>query len=111
VPKAFPGALPEPHKAQCFKATSFRATAASRGMQLVLDEQGDDHAEEIRPRLPYKGRPTGWEPVESQAAVELPLVPLKLDGLTVTDDAGFLKSVEAQGNLPAWLKKGLRGLC
>jgi hypothetical protein len=38
------------------------------------------------------------------------LGPLKLDPLTVADDPGWLDAIEAQGNLPDFIKDGLRAL-
>ena len=38
------------------------------------------------------------------------LGPLELDRRTVADDADWFARIEAQGNLPAVIKDGLRGL-
>jgi 5-methylthioadenosine/S-adenosylhomocysteine deaminase len=77
-------------------------------VRLSLDEQ-DSHGFDLRPYLPYEGKTTGGSPPLTLAkAQQLPLVPLKLDSLTAADDASFATELQAQKNLPAFLKDGLK---
>jgi hypothetical protein len=85
---------------------------------LALDEIKDTGVE-IRPRLPLDGPRdfTGPEVVPKRAAARARAVPLsqvvkpvKLDPLTVADDADFLDLIEAQPNLPDAVRQNLRSL-
>ena len=78
-------------------------------LRLVLDELGDTGFQQ-RPRLPFRGDITGPELFVAARRPPPPLGPLKLDRMTVADDPDWLTSIEAQGNLPPFLKHGLRGL-
>ncbi|BFU95584.1 MAG: cytosine deaminase [Nitrospira sp.] len=94
-----------------------RLSAIVRGMSeaqewtLALDEL-DDSGVDLRPRLPMRGERelTGAVRGLDRAAVPLSQVvePLVLDPLTVADDPAFLKSIEAQPNLPDYVKAGLK---
>ena len=83
---------------------------------LALDEIRDTGVD-LRPRLPLNGPRdfTGPQRVPRGAKVaakplsEL-LEPIKLDPITVADDADFLTQIEAQPNVPEAVKKGLRNL-
>jgi 5-methylthioadenosine/S-adenosylhomocysteine deaminase len=83
---------------------------------LALDEIRDTGVD-LRPRLPFSGPRdfTGPERVSKRAAVTAGLLsellePIKLDPLTVADDADFLAQIEAQPNVPEPMKQGLRDL-
>jgi 5-methylthioadenosine/S-adenosylhomocysteine deaminase len=81
---------------------------------LALDEIRDTGVD-LRPRLPWSGPRdfTGPERVPRRApAVPLAdlLEPVKLDPLTVVDDADFLTQIEAQPNIPDPIKRDLRSL-
>ena len=81
---------------------------------LALDEIRDTGVE-LRPRLPWSGPRdfTGPERAPRRAAT-VPLAellePIKLDALTVANDADFLSQIETQLNLPDPIKRGLRDL-
>lgn len=79
--------------------------------RLALDEF--EHTDLTqRPHLPLDGVPTG--PTDQALAPAVPISSLldaiKLDPLTVADDADFLDRVAAQINLPPYLAPGLRSL-
>jgi hypothetical protein len=83
---------------------------------LALDEIRDTGVD-LRPRLPWSGPRdfTGPERVSRRAAVAAGLLsellePIRLDPLTVADDADFLTQIEAQPNVPEPVKQGLRAL-
>jgi 5-methylthioadenosine/S-adenosylhomocysteine deaminase len=81
---------------------------------LALDEIRD-RGEDLRPRLPFNGPRDFTGPARTAvraAAAPLSTIlrPIKLDPLTVADDAGFLDTVEAQPNVPEPIRKGLRAL-
>jgi cytosine/adenosine deaminase-related metal-dependent hydrolase len=74
---------------------------------LALDELAPTGMD-VRPHLPMGGRPTmaaARGPVSRKAPVKLK--PLKLDAMTVADDADFLTRVAAARNLPDYIKQGL----
>jgi 5-methylthioadenosine/S-adenosylhomocysteine deaminase len=77
----------------------------------VVPELGDTGFQQ-RPRQPFEGqligpRAAGARPRPSLSKV---LGPLELDRLTVADDTDWLDRIEAQANLPVFIKDGLRGL-
>ncbi len=83
---------------------------------LALDEIRDTGVD-LRPRLPWSGPRdfTGPDRVPRRAAAAaVPLAellePIKLDAVTVADDADFLIQIEAQPNIPNPIKRGLRDL-
>jgi 5-methylthioadenosine/S-adenosylhomocysteine deaminase len=83
---------------------------------LVLDEI-EDRGVDLRPRLPFRGPRDFTGPARAAhgaaRAAELLstiLKPIRLDPLTVADDADFLRAIEQQPNLPPPIKHGLRGL-
>jgi len=83
---------------------------------LALDEIRNTGVD-LRPRLPWSGPRdlTGPERVSQRATVAAGLLsellePIKLDPLTVADDADFLAQIEAQPNVPEPVKQGLRNL-
>jgi 5-methylthioadenosine/S-adenosylhomocysteine deaminase len=78
---------------------------------LALDELQPSGLE-LRPRLPWRRKRTGptlAEPHGGPPLSEL-MVPLELDALTVADDRGFLKQIEAERNLPPFVAPGLKAL-
>jgi hypothetical protein len=78
---------------------------------LALDELSPTGMD-VRPHLPINGRLTMAEakgPVDLKAA-PIQLKPLKLDSMTVVDDAEFLVQLTQQKNLPNFVKKGLPNL-
>ncbi len=90
--------------------------AAAPTWSLALDEIRDT-AVDLRPRLPLRGPRdfTGPERVSQRPTVTAGLLsdllePIKLDPLTVADDADFLTRIEAQPNVPGPVKQGLRDL-
>lgn len=78
---------------------------------LVLDHD-EPAGIAIRPHLPFDGTPTAVTPAMEIAAVPLSGVveSMKLDPLTVADDSTFLRGLQQQRNLPAYIKDGLAGL-
>jgi 5-methylthioadenosine/S-adenosylhomocysteine deaminase len=82
---------------------------------LALDEI-QDRGVDLRPRLPFNGPGdfTGARRAAVAAAKAPPLSgilnPVRLDPLTVADDAGFLEAIEHQPNVPAPVKNDLRAL-
>src|SRR5262249_17801950 len=82
---------------------------------LALDEI-QDRGEDLRPRLPFNGPRdlTGPKRAAAKAAaaarLSTALRPITLDALSVADDEDFLDQIEAQPNVPAPVKKGLRNL-
>jgi cytosine/adenosine deaminase-related metal-dependent hydrolase len=99
---AFFGSLPEP---KLPGAAHAHAATKEKALHLALDET--DPKKSQRPLLPHDGKPTGWSPAEAEAkSAGVPLVPLKLDGLTA-DDAAFRRTLAAETNLPSWLTAGL----
>jgi len=79
--------------------------------RLALDEfEHTDFTQ--RPHLLLAGAVTG--PVDRPEAAAPPisslLSPIKLDALTVADDAGWLDSVAGEKNLPDYVTPGLRAL-
>jgi len=74
---------------------------------LALDELAPTGMD-VRPHLPMGGQPTMTDargPDVKKAPVELK--PLKLDAMTVADDADFLTRVATAKNLPDYIKQGL----
>jgi 5-methylthioadenosine/S-adenosylhomocysteine deaminase len=73
---------------------------------LELDEL-QDTGMEMRPRLPLNSALTG---AVRTIELSLPakLQSLKLDPLTIADDSDFLKSVQQETNLPAYVKSELK---
>jgi hypothetical protein len=71
---------------------------------LELDHEPWDGST-VRPRLPI-GVASDRDDVPERAA-DLPLVPMKLDPLTVSDDAGFDEQIEKQPNLPTGVRSEL----
>ena len=83
---------------------------SKRGWTLALDEV-EDTGQDPRPRLSVGGSPTGPAlPRTAAASTPVAPVPVRLDPPTVVDDPQFLDLVEGEGNPPAWLRQGLRGL-
>src|SRR5262249_60792938 len=90
------------------------AMAAARAqkeptLSLHLEETDPEVAQ--RPLLSYKGKTTGWSPhaaLVAAAAAPLPLKALELDPLTAKDDPKFGAAIQAEKNLPDWLKAGLK---
>ena len=83
---------------------------------LVLDEI-QDQGVDLRPRLPFRGPrdftgPTraGHGAARAAAPLWTILKPIRLDPLTVADDADFLTAIEHQPNVPPPIKTGLRAL-
>jgi 5-methylthioadenosine/S-adenosylhomocysteine deaminase len=83
---------------------------------LVLDEI-QDRGVDLRPRLPFRGprdftgpARAGSGAARAAALLSTILKPIRLDPLTVADDADFLRAIEQQPNLPPPIKHGLRRL-
>ena len=83
---------------------------------LALDEI---HATgvDLRPRLPFNSPRDFTGPTRAVAGAALAMPPLstiltaiRLDPLTVADDADFLDAIEQQPNVPPPIKNGLRAL-
>lgn len=99
------------------EAPTHRSLADSLGVgpltwSLALDEL-QPTGSELRPRLSgLRGGPTGPRLAKIAAAVPLSTIlePLTLDALTVADDEDFLDRVEAQPNLPVWVREEFRAL-
>jgi hypothetical protein len=77
---------------------------------LALDEL-EDSGLDLRPRLPLPGEGfTG--PVRGLERAAAPLSeiiePIVLDPLTVADDPSFISRIEAQPNVPSYVKTGLK---
>lgn len=96
------------------------AAAQIRGdaWRLALDEIVDTGVD-LRPNLPERtaaGRPLRaaamMRPLFPQAhrTLSASVMPLRIDPLTVVDDANYLDGLDLQLNLPADIKAGLRGL-
>jgi hypothetical protein len=100
----FFGTLGTPHAKAALHAAAARPAPK---VHLVLEEL--DLYKSQRPQLEYAGRVTGWKdsPHALAATAPLPLQNLALDALTVHDDAAFAPTIEAQANLPPWMKAGL----
>ncbi|MDF0645205.1 MAG: amidohydrolase family protein [Nitrospira sp.] len=88
-----------------------RGMSEAQEWTLALDEL-EDSGVELRPRLPMRGERelTGALRGLDRAAAALSQVvePLTLDPLTVADDPAFLTGIEAQPNLPDYVKAGLK---
>lgn len=81
---------------------------------LALDEI-QDQGTDMRPRLPLNGPRDFTGATRAAVAAKAPplstiLKPIRLDPLTVADDADFLSAIEQQPNLPVPIKSGLRAL-
>lgn len=81
---------------------------------LALDEI-EETAVEIRPRLPFIGPgdftgPARITPKAAARPLSAILEPIKLDALTVADDADFLAQIAAQPNVPAQVRSKLASL-
>jgi 5-methylthioadenosine/S-adenosylhomocysteine deaminase len=93
------------------EALSAAPSVRSGHPRLALDEFEETDFTQ-RPHLPLQGAVTG--PTDRPAAAPAPisslLSPVRLDALTVADDADFLDRVAAQINLPDYLAPALREL-
>jgi 5-methylthioadenosine/S-adenosylhomocysteine deaminase len=73
---------------------------------LALDELAPTGMD-VRPHLPWKGRPTmlaaKGEPVKAAPKLK----PLELDPISVADDEAFLELIGNERNLPAFVSHGL----
>jgi 5-methylthioadenosine/S-adenosylhomocysteine deaminase len=85
---------------------------------LALDEIQDTGAD-LRPRLPLSAprdftgperAPRGAALARAAAPLSTILKPIRLDPLTVADDADFLDRIEEQRNVPEEIRRGLRQL-
>jgi cytosine/adenosine deaminase-related metal-dependent hydrolase len=83
---------------------------------LVLDEIQDGGVE-LRPRLPFLGpldftgpARAGRGTVRAAPSLSTILKPIRLDPLTVADDADFLTAIAQQPNVPPAIKQGLSEL-
>jgi amidohydrolase family protein len=74
--------------------------------RLALDEQMPTGFA-LRPRLPLDGRPTGPDASLDRTLAAAPLVPVALDPVSIADDPGYAKTLQAQRNLGAAIKEGL----
>jgi 5-methylthioadenosine/S-adenosylhomocysteine deaminase len=82
---------------------------AGRGSpwRLALDEQLPTGFA-LRPRLPLAGTPTGPDAFLDRTLAAIPLEPVALDPVSVSDDPGYANNLQAQRNLPAAIKEGLK---
>jgi hypothetical protein len=103
--------LPNHNKSAVFRKGMPKVEAFRPGAPpvwfLALDEIADTGLD-LRPHLPYRGETTGAPEVGKKAAVPPALVPLELDKPTAADDETFLERLQAERNLPQYLKDGLR---
>lgn len=77
--------------------------------ELALDEI-EDHGVEMRSKMGLVGRAASVGPTRGVALKSAPkpkIEPVVLDALTVVEDGGFMKCVQAQANLPDYVKFGL----
>ena len=91
-----------------------RAVRAEPGVWFLALDELEETGLELRPRLPLPGRRSFTGPSLKMAAAAAPLSeilqPLALDPLTMADDGDFLDRIEAQPNLPAYVRQGLAEL-
>jgi 5-methylthioadenosine/S-adenosylhomocysteine deaminase len=99
------------HAARSREALSAAPEVHAGHPRLALDEFERTHLVQ-RPHLTLDGVVTG--PTDKPKAAAQPisalLSPMKLDALTVADDATFLDRVDTQINLPPYIAPGLRTL-
>jgi len=81
---------------------------------LALDEI-EPTGLEMRPRLPWAGDgdftgPSRGAGLEAAVPLAQRVAPVALDPLTVADDADYIDEITAQPNVPAEIRRGLRGL-
>jgi hypothetical protein len=62
----------------------------------------------LRPRLPLAGQPTGPDALLDRTLAAIPLEPVPLDPVSVSDDPGYAGNLQAQRNLPAAIKEALK---
>jgi cytosine/adenosine deaminase-related metal-dependent hydrolase len=74
--------------------------------RLALDEQLPTGFA-LRPRLPLAGQPTGPDALLDRTLAAIPLEPVPLDPVSVSDDPGYANNLRAQRNLPAAIKEAL----
>jgi cytosine/adenosine deaminase-related metal-dependent hydrolase len=94
-----------------------RAASAGSRWHLALDElldTGVDLRVEVAPRS-RTGRPLQRALMRPLAAAAVPklsasVAPMRIDPLTVVDDSTFLDQIDAQPNLPDFIKTGLRNM-
>jgi len=85
-----------------------RAPAAQRSpWRLALDEQSPTGFA-LRPRLPLAGAATGPDAELDRTFAAIPLEPVALDPVCVADDPDYAKNLQAEQNLPAAIKEGLK---
>ncbi len=75
--------------------------------RLALDEQLPTGFA-LRPRLPLAGEPTGPDASFDRTLAAIPLEPVALDLVSVSDDPGYANNLQAQRNLPAAIKEALK---
>ena len=75
--------------------------------RLALDEQLPTGFA-LRPRLPLAGAPTGPDAFLDRTLAAIPLEPVALDPVGVSDDPGYANNLQAQRNLPIAIKEGLK---
>jgi cytosine/adenosine deaminase-related metal-dependent hydrolase len=75
--------------------------------RLALDEQLPTGFA-LRPRLPLAGEPTGPDVFFDRTLAAIPLAPVALDSVSVSDDPGYANNLQAQRNLPAAIKEALK---
>lgn len=83
---------------------SAQAASSETHWYLALDELGTTGMA-MRPELTPQTAPNQ---AATRPAAQLPVQPLKLDALTMVDDADFLDRLAAEKNLPAFLVPALR---
>jgi cytosine/adenosine deaminase-related metal-dependent hydrolase len=100
--------LPDLAKAPPPKAPQL-AGAHKPTWHLALDELEDTGVDLRTHFATARGAPTGASRPE-EASVPPHLQPLTLDPLTVVDDPDFLKALDRESNLPAYMAPGVRAL-
>jgi hypothetical protein len=75
--------------------------------RLALDEQLPTSFA-LRPRLLLAGTATGPDAFLDRTLAAIPLEPVALDPVSVSDDPGYANNLQAQRNLPAATKESLK---
>ena len=84
------------------------APGSRPALRLALDEEHHGGFA-LRPELPFHGKPTGPGPALALAArVPVVLKPLPLDPPAVADDPHYGAAIQAERNIPAAIKNGLK---
>jgi len=76
-------------------------------LRLALDEEHFGQYA-LRPRLPFHDKPTGPDATLPAAKKPVTLKPLFIDPPSVADDSNYGAKIQAQTNIPAAIKLGLK---